>query len=646
MNKVVINPEVFRDKVMGCWLGKNAGGTLGEPFEEKFGRDEMFDVHWYTNLQEGGVPNDDLEMQLIWLQKLLEAGPGITSEDLIDAWLDCVSYNFDEYGLSKTNMKKGLLAPVCGWHNNAFRDCMGSPIRSELWACVAPGRPDIAARYAFQDAICDHGGGESVYGEVYNAVVQSAAFVESDALRLIDIGLSAIPVDCLTARSIRMAVECHQKDMPFPEARNRLKDAFYNAVSQYSPLNLGFQTLSWLYAEDFGDALCRAVNCGWDTDCTAATIGATLGIIHGAKGLPEKWIAPLGKTISTNMTTGGIRNLSAPTDIDLLTDIICQEAVRVLHYWNVSVKTASDGPAVSTAMPMAVERAWMRDYQPDTLHFKRGGFDVSLRYRCHAAILADEPSDIILTIRNPHPDPLRVNARIRLPWGFSADVAENVYELPSGGTGEWNFHISAAADAIQESNLCEVLLDCEARPAMASVPLVLLGGSRWCVSKVYHGASLTDKLGVDETSIFTGMPEGFHEVWYPGNDLCLESVLHRGDVMYLLHAVYSDRPQDIVVGVPNTGRMRLWQNGRLLHETTKVSPLRANQGNGNALGDLANYKVTQLEAGLNQFLIKLEAVNEPCQAHFTLGGIHPTCAKNHGETVLGIHRSALPWQKV
>ena len=379
MNKVIINPEVFRDKVMGCWLGKNAGGTLGEPFEEKFGRDEMFDVHWYTNLQEGGVPNDDLEMQLIWLQKLLEAGPGITSEDLIDAWLDCVSYNFDEYGLSKTNMKKGLLAPVCGWHNNIFRDCMGSPIRSELWACIAPGCPDIAARYAFQDAICDHGGGESGAGEIYNAVAQSAALGESDAMRLIDIGLSAIPADCLTARSIRMAVECRQRDMPFPEARNRLKNAFYNAVSQYSPLNLGFQTLSWLYAEDFGDALCRAVDCGWDTDCTAATIGATLGIIHGAKSLPEKGTAPLGKTISTNMTTGGIRNLSAPTDIDLLTDIICEEAVRVLHYWNVSVETAGDGPAVSTGMPMSVETAWLRDYRPDTLHFRRGGFDVCLK---------------------------------------------------------------------------------------------------------------------------------------------------------------------------------------------------------------------------------------------------------------------------
>ena len=42
-----INRKSFRDKVMGCWLGKNAGGTLGEPLEEKFGKKEMFHVDWY-----------------------------------------------------------------------------------------------------------------------------------------------------------------------------------------------------------------------------------------------------------------------------------------------------------------------------------------------------------------------------------------------------------------------------------------------------------------------------------------------------------------------------------------------------------------------------------------------------------------------
>ncbi len=83
-----MDAKVLKDKIMGCWLGKNAGGTLGEPLEEKYGKKEMFDIDWYPSLPEGGIPNDDLELQLIFLQVLLEKGPGFTSADLIQEWLD------------------------------------------------------------------------------------------------------------------------------------------------------------------------------------------------------------------------------------------------------------------------------------------------------------------------------------------------------------------------------------------------------------------------------------------------------------------------------------------------------------------------------------------------------------------------------
>ena len=28
-----LSQEEYRDKVLGCWMGKNIGGTLGAPFE-------------------------------------------------------------------------------------------------------------------------------------------------------------------------------------------------------------------------------------------------------------------------------------------------------------------------------------------------------------------------------------------------------------------------------------------------------------------------------------------------------------------------------------------------------------------------------------------------------------------------------------
>ena len=55
----------YRDKVRACWLGKNIGGTLGAPFEGFRG---VYDVSYYTHdLSSGVLPNDDLDLQLVWL---------------------------------------------------------------------------------------------------------------------------------------------------------------------------------------------------------------------------------------------------------------------------------------------------------------------------------------------------------------------------------------------------------------------------------------------------------------------------------------------------------------------------------------------------------------------------------------------------
>jgi ADP-ribosylglycohydrolase len=134
-----------------------------------------------------------------------EQGFDLTARELAQYWLDYIGYNFDEYGLNKANLRLGLLPPVSGYYNNWFRDCMGAPIRSEIWACLAPGSPALAVRYAYQDAIVDHAGGEGAWGELFNAAVQSAAFVEHDPQTLLDIGLSYIPPDSATARTVHAA---------------------------------------------------------------------------------------------------------------------------------------------------------------------------------------------------------------------------------------------------------------------------------------------------------------------------------------------------------------------------------------------------------------------------------------------------------
>ncbi|MBE6399928.1 MAG: ADP-ribosylglycohydrolase family protein, partial [Lentisphaerae bacterium] len=66
-----------------------------------------------------------------------------------------------------------------------------------------------------------------------------------------------------------------------------------------APANVAFVVIGLLYGEgDFAKTVCTAVNCGDDTDCTAATAGALLGIILGAKRIPADWKEPIGDSIS------------------------------------------------------------------------------------------------------------------------------------------------------------------------------------------------------------------------------------------------------------------------------------------------------------------------------------------------------------
>ena len=54
----------YLDKMRGCWNGKNIGGTLGTPFEGMRG---LFDIQYYSQPLDKPLPNDDLDLQLVWL---------------------------------------------------------------------------------------------------------------------------------------------------------------------------------------------------------------------------------------------------------------------------------------------------------------------------------------------------------------------------------------------------------------------------------------------------------------------------------------------------------------------------------------------------------------------------------------------------
>jgi len=313
-----LNLKEFRDKVSGCWTGKNIGGTLGAPFE---GTKEMNDIDFYTQELSGApAPNDDLDLQLAWLQALEENGVyQITPRLLGEYWMNHISASWNEYGVCKANIANGLYPPLSGSCNNeTWKNSNGAWIRSEIWACLFPGDPDEAIRFAWMDACADHDG-EGIYSEIFTVALESAAFVVSDLRELIRIGLSKIPSNSQVAQSIRLACEQYDKGVDFRSARETIVKLNETSGWFQAPMNLGFLIMGLLYGEgDFGRSCCLAVNCGDDTDCTAATVGSILGIIQGRKQIPERWTEPIGETIITcAINTFG---METPKTISELTD--------------------------------------------------------------------------------------------------------------------------------------------------------------------------------------------------------------------------------------------------------------------------------------------------------------------------------------
>jgi ADP-ribosylglycohydrolase len=645
--------EEYKDKVYACWLGKNCGGTLGAPLEHMFGDDEPFNIDWYPELREGGIPNDDLELQLIWLKALEERGFALTARDLAQYWLDYVGYNWDEYGMHKTSLRLGLAPPVSGSYNNWFRDCMGSPIRSEIWACLAPGAPDIAARYAYEDAIVDHAGGESVWGEMFNASLQSAAFVEQDPQVLLDIALSYIPSNSITARAIQAARQAHHDGLDWRAARERVRDAAPHYVAQYSPTNMGFQVIGWLYGADFGDALCITVNCGYDTDCTGATVGALLGILRGTAGLPERWTAPLGDTITTNESWGGVRNTSTtanpvPTTLAELTSRVCALGWRLLASRGATLQVgeATDLHSLDVRSLYAARVPAYATSSPLLLRHTLDALEVGVEYDVSPAVAPGTPRALRAHLRNTRNDPLFVDVVLTAPDDWQVEPAgREQLEIAPGASATVDYAVAVEDPAhLHNSNRLFLRVTPRDRPAEAALPVVLVGARRWLLWEAPPGTTGTTAEALDhafppELTAVDRLSPASIEGWHiaHGLDNALPLPPDWSGVRYARLFLHCAAPREARIGVPATCPRKLWVNGSLVHTVPNVSLLRPNYG-----GDHQSYVDVPLRGGWNEVLIKYAR-----DADATAFAAHCVLAMP-GPMFDGIHDlewTRLPWER-
>lgn len=409
--------EDYRRRMLGCWIGKNVGGTLGMPME--WNR-QPNDVTYYTHKMTGEpLPNDDLDIQVLWLLALEDKGLDIDCKVLGQYFNELMIFTHGEYGTAKTNLRAGLQPPVSGTHNNDFKDSCGSFIRSEIWACLFPGHPEKAAQYAFQDAVVDHGNGEGVYAEVFVAAMEAACFFETDIRKLIEIGLSYIPEDCAVARAVRHGAACADAGLNRREARKVMLDNWIGHIewhyispedeaAGYKEGKMGWDVPSNLFivayslvkcAGSFDDSILTAVSFGEDTDCTAGTIAAMYGLMHGVDCINEKWITPIGRGIKTVSLDPFRLGNRIPTTIDEMSERVEKLFVQAVAKFSLDIQFTPEN-----AGPVPDFHA--KDYflnlyaEMNTVKYEFPYMNVRLDYCGEPVLQAGVPKKIRLIVSN------------------------------------------------------------------------------------------------------------------------------------------------------------------------------------------------------------------------------------------------------
>lgn len=431
----------YLDKVHGGWIGKCIGGAIGALQENN----KSLMNYTIDNVFPATIPpNDDLDLQVLYLQEVLEKkGSFITPVDLGEAF---AAYNLclaNEYSIAIKNIELGIVPPYSGSHNNDyFHHSMGCPIRSELWGFIAPGHPDVAARYAAMDGVIDHDE-ESVYGEQFYAAMEAQSFVDHDLRQLIAFGLRYVPAGTALDRCIRFAMAQYDAGVPWQTTRERLIRQFGAADASYSVINIGITIMALLYGEgDFTRTMLTAVNCGYDTDCTAATAGAILGAIAGARQIPAFWLEKIGEDVVI-----GTVDIKRHSDkiIDLAIDTcgaglsLARDGVTQIAFTDVPAGVAPSLPLPAPAAPVKLD----------------------VRYEGAPSIGPGEPARAALVASNLSGKPLRAVASLTLPPALACSIQRVELALAAGEQLDIPLQFTVRPDAreLPQRNLVGVRLD-------------------------------------------------------------------------------------------------------------------------------------------------------------------------------------------
>jgi len=312
----------LKNRILGAWLGRAAGCTLGVPVEAwSLGQMEGLAacngdafpprdywtkhpgadaVHYGTSVKgdylRGRVRHvpvdDDLAYTLLGLLILEQYGPEFTTGNVGEAWLRYLPEACTAERVTLENLRKGISAERAGALGNPYSEWIGADIRSDPWGYAAPGQPERAATMAYRDAMLSHRK-TGVYGAMFFSAAIAAAFATGDPLQALHAGLNEIPRRSRLAKAIRWAFDVAPAIHDWRAAR-ALVDERFPGMHVVHTINNACLTIFGLHlgGQDFTRVIGETVAMGLDNDCTAATAGSIFGAAYGTAAIPEHWWKP------------------------------------------------------------------------------------------------------------------------------------------------------------------------------------------------------------------------------------------------------------------------------------------------------------------------------------------------------------------
>ena len=309
---VTLSKDALMDKIMGGWAGQTIGVVYGAPTEFKFcgtiipeeipiGWGEGYVKHWWD--RKPGL-FDDVYNDLTFAEAFEQLGLDATAEQL------ALRFAYAPYHLAhanqagRYNVRQGIMPPESGnWLNNPHADDLDFQIEADFVGLMAPGMVpealDIASRVGH---IMNSGDG--FYGGAFVAGLYSAAFVENDPVRIVDMALEAIPQESTFWQCLNDVRVWHKQ---YPD----WKDCWFQVLKKWgldtgcpkgvslsfdidAKLNSAYVAMGLLYGGgDFGKSLEISTRCGQDSDCNPATVGGVLGVVLGLENMPAFWKDPV-----------------------------------------------------------------------------------------------------------------------------------------------------------------------------------------------------------------------------------------------------------------------------------------------------------------------------------------------------------------